>query len=502
MADILNWGSWKDGLSGASFRGASFHVLSTETHIGRNIKVNPTPTTLTPNSNSTVRTSKYSPSKTGEQRTGGGKKSSSLQSERVSGVGEQPATRFTKNIEANAATIQDKGRLPEKFLIEGFVIQNNDNDYDYFKERDALIEALSTYGPGQLVHPFLGDLNVFVAEPAVIEESFKEGGMAKFRMTFIEAGRGTTEVVPNYIYRIDSLSDLLSDLGLDSLVSVLETAMTAVNVLQDGIAMLEKVAATITKIKGAISSAVAKITGAIAHFITIMDTILDAPCDFLNALKSAADAFKNVIGMGDTLVSGGITGGCSGTVRSNKAVYTYSGISVDETLGVSLVTEMATMTDFDYATIGEITTDEGFIARTTISNGFKLFVFLSLAQIAIRIEFTNRETMVALIELVASSMDNFMDEMGAQNGDAKNDDIFMAMQSIRGEFVSSMYGQGKNIVSLIEYTVPQDTLPALVLSYKQYGTLVRDQEIIDFNTTKVRHPGFLPPGETISILGT
>ena len=59
------------------------------------------------------------------------------------------------------------------------------------QERDALIEALEAYGPGELIHPKYGMLNVVVVGRVSIRESHSEGGIARFAITFAEAGENT-----------------------------------------------------------------------------------------------------------------------------------------------------------------------------------------------------------------------------------------------------------------------------------------------------------------------
>ena len=73
-----------------------------------------------------------------------------------------------------------------EFQVNGYVVGEN-----YLQERDALIEALEAYGPGELIHPKYGMLNVVVVGRVSIRESHSEGGIARFAITFAEAGENT-----------------------------------------------------------------------------------------------------------------------------------------------------------------------------------------------------------------------------------------------------------------------------------------------------------------------
>ena len=80
----------------------------------------------------------------------------------------------------------DLGRRAREFQVNGYVVGEN-----YLQERDALIEALEAYGPGELIHPKYGMLNVVVVGRVSIRESHSEGGIARFAITFAEAGENT-----------------------------------------------------------------------------------------------------------------------------------------------------------------------------------------------------------------------------------------------------------------------------------------------------------------------
>lgn len=58
---------------------------------------------------------------------------------------------------------------------------------DYFARRDALVEALEAEGPGLLVHPWLGSMQVVVVDYS-LSETTDEGGIARFSVQFGESG--------------------------------------------------------------------------------------------------------------------------------------------------------------------------------------------------------------------------------------------------------------------------------------------------------------------------
>jgi len=120
--------------------------------------------------------------------------------------------------------VEDLGRDIDEFIINGYVVQNEDNNQDYIDERDALIKALRESGPGTLIHPYYGELSVNLSGKARIEESFTQGGIARFTMTFVLAteGMGLEAAVPypkaeaDYIDDVDDEAENASDVAKDS----------------------------------------------------------------------------------------------------------------------------------------------------------------------------------------------------------------------------------------------------------------------------------------------
>lgn len=77
---------------------------------------------------------------------------------------------------------EDMGRRMRRFRVSGYVIGD-----DYIEQRDALIEALETEGPGTLVLPTTDGQQV-VCEHFDAVESRTRGRVCEFEMQFFEAG--------------------------------------------------------------------------------------------------------------------------------------------------------------------------------------------------------------------------------------------------------------------------------------------------------------------------
>jgi prophage DNA circulation protein len=119
--------SWRDQLRPASFRGVPFFVDSAETQVGRRTQTHEYP----------LRDRPY---------------------------------------------VEDLGLRTRTFAVEALVLGDA-----VFAARDRLLAAIDAPGPGVLVHPWLGERTVVCTESR-LREATGEGGVARFTLTFTEAG--------------------------------------------------------------------------------------------------------------------------------------------------------------------------------------------------------------------------------------------------------------------------------------------------------------------------
>jgi hypothetical protein len=76
---------------------------------------------------------------------------------------------------------EDLGRQARRYAIRGYTLGD-----DYMGARDRLLAALEAGGPGKLVHPYLGELNVCV-DGYRTREGSDEGGICRFDLAFSES---------------------------------------------------------------------------------------------------------------------------------------------------------------------------------------------------------------------------------------------------------------------------------------------------------------------------
>ncbi|HEV7286025.1 MAG TPA: DNA circularization N-terminal domain-containing protein, partial [Kaistia sp.] len=119
--------AWRDQLRPASFRGVPFHVDDDDLSAGRRVQIHEYP-------------------------------------------------------QRDKPYAEDLGRATRRITVVGYLIGP-----DYMAARDRLLAAVEEAGPGELVHPQFGALQVVVEEFRTTHSS-REGGMARISITFVEAG--------------------------------------------------------------------------------------------------------------------------------------------------------------------------------------------------------------------------------------------------------------------------------------------------------------------------
>lgn len=87
--------------------------------------------------------------------------------------------------DADQVYVQDLGRGIKSWRLQIYVAGD-----DYMTQRDALEQAFDQDGPGTLVHPYRGPLQVYCQHPVRISERVAQGRAAFCEAVFFEQGAG------------------------------------------------------------------------------------------------------------------------------------------------------------------------------------------------------------------------------------------------------------------------------------------------------------------------
>lgn len=460
--------NWRDKVQPASFRGVPFYVSSTDTGLGRRNIVHQYP------------------------------------------FREEPY-------------VEDIGQDADEFTINGYVIANKSNDYDYFKQRDQLMKALRTKGSGILVHPYHGDKEVSLVGKARLSESFDEGGIARFTMTFVTSGVNRYPVKD--MDNISALDNQVSDtesIAQDSLGSKWSIAGLTGTSLSNIASTVRKCYAAQRKIMAAIQGGPRSLISAGLGYVdssaaNLFDSTISNACNLGSNLLSSFNAFKNIGGIVGDFQDNILTGVCSGMITKRKTGVnrgsTAKAGTIDSELGASIILNLITIAtikeEINLPTVTSPTSAQESANQEMLLNFIVNIGMTAASQIAVRIDYKSHSDATLIMNAVNDVIDSQLDDIGNNANFSKyivyginfqDDESYMAMQDLRRIFTSSMQNIAANLPQLINYEVPYVVTPAIILAYNKYKDLDRESDIITRNQILIPHPGFLPGGETISIL--
>lgn len=420
------------------------------------------------------------------------------------------------------AYVEDLGQEADQFSIDGYILQKPPL-YNYFRDRDKLIKALKEPGPGILVHRYLGEKRVALVGTASVSERFDEGGVARFRMTFVEAGKNKypLQVVdPKKAMDFNALDAI--DRALDAFGDAYDTAQSVVDDITGSMAMIKSTLRTLKNVPATIISAATKL---VTDATSLISETLNSPCDLASSISGAFNSFTYAAGMLSSTVDRAVTGNCSGRVQNpSDATRQTDQLSYDE--GKTIAEGAASLSTFG-AIIGEETVNPdygGGLVKIAVSspdsaakqanrqaniNMVRLIGLAQACRIAVRVDYKSREEADGLLLSISQQLDTFIDYLGDQAGDSSlaaqgiafsNDEVYQSAKGLKPVFEKAMNSIGASLANKLDYEVGVDAMSSIQLAYDMYGDVSREDEIIERNKGLIFHPGFLPNGKTIDIL--
>ena len=455
--------------------------------------------------------------------------------------------------------VEDIGSDTDEFTIEGYIIQDGSLEKDdpnylnYFLERDDLIKALKEKGPGQLIHPFLGIIDVSLIGKAEMKESFQEGGIARFLMTFIRAEEPSApfpKTIVNHQDGIDSVitkgQNYVRDNFGDKYKNEEAPGLIAATVSR-ALTSLNKMLSSVTAaIQGAFPAQISAALSALSEEylgVNVFGAITNA-CDLASGIIGMANGLLSLIGEYGDILSSQMLGSCSGVVRglSNGP---WGGAQVDpiseiggfisstmskptvigEDYGKSVTRAALALAEYGDAPdslnpskFGGTLTPINIISPVSAQQSASQVLIINLIRFlgisiamraAVRINYTSHNAVIEILneiidvvnaQLLKLGDDTVNTDYSAYNINISDPEGYQVLNSLKKTFVESMLSIAGPLAKIIEYKVPPDTISSLAAAYNNYGDLSREREIINRNKSLIKHPGFLPGGRVLELL--
>lgn len=381
---------------------------------------------------------------------------------------------------------EDLGRVTFRPNITAYVIGD-----DCFDQRDRLIEALNKPGPGTLVHPTYGELNVCVDGEIRVSTTSSEGRMVRFDLQFVEAGELTyptsgaataNTLVSSCSAFDDCISDNFEKFGMDGMPDfvqgdVLERATGILDFVSDSMAMVDSYVADAARLmQGDISVLLPPPSSGKGYVEAIQKVWRTA-----NRLSgNASDVMKMIkgfagISLGSDMAPRGIWKTDSKSTQSSKEQGNYVASAVRTTAISEAVYAVTTLP------APVITTSE----QSQQSTGWPSVTHPELNNSPDEVTVVDVPTWDDLVD-IRDTLNTAIDKELSRTTD---DRLFLALRRVKSDLNNDI----KHRLIQTQKTVirtPDEVTPALVLAATWFDNASRESDIVRRNA--VAHPGFVP----------
>lgn len=390
---------------------------------------------------------------------------------------------------------EDLGRRARQFNLTLTLIGP-----DYMAQRDRLISALETAGPGTLMHPFRGELQVAVLGDYSCEESTEQGGLARISVTFVESGenpRPDSQVVQGSLG--NAAADALQADAVAEFASAFSVAGFASFVAEEAIDLLQTA----------------------TQFVLNAGGVLQGGSEFGTLYRRLTGSFQQLIlapgNLGGQLLGlvRGLSSGTGNPLQALKAQMSLLG------LGGS-AKRVASASSYQTPARRQIAANQAavyrLIERAAVSEAARLAVskpgsgsgtaasaavVVSAASITTSgtaasgatphrvpgVAFDNRDQAVEI-------RNQLLEELDRQQL-AASPEHYRPLARLSADLVTEMNRAAASLAPLARVT-PATTLPALLLAHRLYGDARQAEQIVSRN--RIAHPGFIPGGAPLEVL--
>ncbi|WP_459200342.1 DNA circularization protein [Pseudomonas tremae] len=415
---------------------------------------------------------------------------------------------------------------------------------DCFEQRDRLLQALEQEEAGELVHPWLGRLQVQVGECSVTH-NLNEGGLVRLDLKFYPANP--------LKFPVSTLNTRRQLLGASE--SLLDSALRRYRMVM---ATVDAVRINVQALRSALSGVFATIQRQFAPFMTIYSDVTALVHSLVNAPLTISTLFSTFFasfdgdsrrsrrangtssiggastgtGSGSSIGSsvgssaGGASGGSAGSSSGGGSMNGSSGTAIGQTARSAMNGGASSVETVQYrSVISEATQQAEAVSAINLVNqgsgldtGATAQATANLVQDALLVKVARIvasmpvATAVAPLTVVpsldqqvtqplqrvdvpvADDVIELRDTLSSAIWDASlkaDPEHYLALNTLRQALVRHLNAVAASGVRLVDMKV-SEPLPALVLVYRRFGDASRALELVQRN--RLAHPGFVPPG--------
>lgn len=378
-------------------------------------------------------------------------------------------------------SVEDMGRETREYAISAYLIGP-----DFMAERDRLIEALEQVGPGELVSPWYGRMNVVVMGKQRISHSKQDGGMCIVSFTFVESGEdewpsstplGSSLLAGRSISLLDrAQSAFASAFGLDGLPEWMSMAT-----VEHASALLGDVADMLGSADGKMSAAMRLMQGDLGVLIPPPSTawiFSRRLADVLDAGKGSSTTARSLLSLSNRTAAASQT-------PSARPVGVWPSAAQDKQQADQLVNRVS-----ELVRVNLIASSAQAVALMPPPSQPTSTPARAPALDSVVVETPAEAVDMPTHDELEDTRQTVIAAIDKESERTTDDGVYRALRDLRRELVSTLRQQQQHASKLVTRT-PSDTVPALVLAAEWYDDAGRADELIAKNN--LSHPGFVPP---------
>lgn len=367
--------------------------------------------------------------------------------------------------------VDDLGRKARTYQVEGFVIGD-----DYLAQRDALVAAFEEPGPGELVHPRYGRVWVSLQGEARIREGYREQGMARFTVTFVEdSDNRQPAATTDTAGEVERTAADVDDAAADAFAADMD--VDGPQVLADTVA--EVLTADVDALRDlaqlfALPDSLGELTDGADALVGQLGDVLRSPRDLADELGAL---YLDVVA--DVRGTDGASAAHSGMMNGLQAVNAGGAVDLARHQAARAVAATAVPTTPARALLNDAARAE-LVRRLAITAQARLLA-IAITDGAVA---TSADA-VAWRDQVVAQIDVELEQADPDAATA------WALSKLRAAVVRDVAERAELLKQRSTFTTVA-VLPAVVLAHRVYQDATRTDELVARNG--VRHPGFVPAG--------
>lgn len=368
---------------------------------------------------------------------------------------------------------EDLGARAKQFSIDCHVI-----GADFITQRDQLLTALEAAGPGLLVHPQYGRMMAVVFDYSC-SHSTEEGGIARFRITFGEAGQAVAAPAA-------AAAGYETAVAADTVIEAAPEEFDDRFSIKEAAGFVEDAAADIVKGMGQVSQLAAGLRGGVGPALRAFEAGLSfLPANVQSLLRAPLSLALSVTGL--VLAVSALGGGGRRTrLQSLEMMVDWQPPEME----ASVRTPQRALEEAN---------------RNALTHLFRVVSAAELVRTAGALDYPSYDEAIAVRDSIAARLDRLALEAADRGEDAAAE----AFDRLRRALARDIASRGASLARVYQLRLSASE-PALVLAHRIYGgeTDRRAREAVTLEARAaavvarngIAHPSFVPAGVDIELL--